>query len=290
MSISIAAAILEATQVLRQAGVPETRREAASLLTHAIAKDRTFLITHAEKLLDANELETFREYVARRATGEPLQYITGRQYFYGLEFEVTRDVLIPRPETELLVEAALDLIGDAEATSLLCDVGTGSGCIAIALLRHRPKLQAVAVDLSEAALRVAARNAARHGVSERIRFAVSDCFAVLEKNSFLFDLVVSNPPYVAGKDLFGLQREVREHEPRVALTPGNDGLSIIRRLLSEAPAFLVDGGCLLMEIGFDQRAAVERLIDASVWKVIKVRQDLQGIPRTVALQTVAPAS
>ena len=290
MTTSIAAAILEATQVLRQAGVPEARREAASLLTHTIGKDRTFLITHAEELLDANKLETLRDYVARRATGEPLQYITGHQHFYGLEFEVTRDVLIPRPETELLVEAALDLIGDAEATSLVCDVGTGSGCIAIALLHNRPGVRAVAVDVSEAALSVAARNAVRHAVSERIRFAVSDCFAALEKNKLRFDLVVSNPPYVAGKDLFGLQREVREHEPRVALTPGDDGLSIIRRLLNEAPAFLRDGGYLLMEIGFDQRAAVERLIDASVWKVIKVRQDLQGIPRTIALQKVASAS
>jgi release factor glutamine methyltransferase len=284
MSISIAAAILEATQILRRAGVPEARREAASLLTHTITKDRTFLVTHAEELLDVNELETFREYVARRAAGEPLQYITGRQYFYGLEFEVTRDVLIPRPETELLVEAALDLIGNAEARSLVCDVGTGSGCIAIALLHNRPGVRAVAVDVSEAALRVAARNAERHSVNERIHFTVSDCFAALEKNSFLFDLVVSNPPYVGGKDLFGLQREVREHEPRVALTPGDDGLSIIRRLLSEAPAFLVDGGYLLLEIGFDQRAAVERLIDASVWKVIDMRQDLQGIPRTIALR------
>ena len=284
MSTSIAAAILEATQVLRQAGVPEARREAASLLTHTIAKDRTFLITHAEELLDANELETLRDYVARRATGEPLQYITGHQHFYGLEFEVTRDVLIPRPETELLVEAALDLIGDAEATSLVCDVGTGSGCIAITLLHNRPKVRAVAVDVSEAALSVATRNAARHGVSERINFAVSDCFAALEKNKLPFDLVVSNPPYVAEKDFCGLQREVREHEPRVALTPGDDGLSIIRRLLSQAPAFLVDGGYLLMEIGFDQRAAVGQLIDASVWTVINVHQDLQGIPRTIALQ------
>ena len=284
MTTSIAAAILEATQVLRQAGVPEARREAASLLSHTIAKDRTFLITHADDLLASNELETFREYVARRAAGEPLQYITGHQYFYGLEFEVTRDVLIPRPETELLVEAALDLIGDADGTSLVCDVGTGSGCIAIALLHNRPKARAVAVDVSEAALGVAARNAARHGVSERIRFAVSDCFAALEKNKLRFDLIVSNPPYVAKKDLFGLQREVREHEPRVALTPGDDGLSIIHRLVSQAPAFLVDGGYLLLEIGFDQRAAVEELIDASVWKAINVQQDLQGIPRTIVLQ------
>jgi release factor glutamine methyltransferase len=282
MSISIAEAILEATQVLRKAGVPEARREAGLLLAHAIARDRTFLITHAEDPLRSEELETFRYSIERRAQGEPVQYITGHQEFFGLDFEVSRDVLIPRPETEILVEIALELIGN-DATPFICDVGTGSGCIAIALLHERSKAAAVAVDISEAALRVAGRNAARHGVTERITFVASDVFAALEKKS-CFDLVVSNPPYVAYKDLSGLQREVREHEPRVALTPGDDGLSLIRRLLVDAGAFLIDGGHLVIEIGFDQRLAVERLIDPSIWKVIDVRQDLQGIPRTIVLQ------
>jgi release factor glutamine methyltransferase len=283
MSISIAEAILGATQVLRKAGVPEARREAGLLLAHAIARDRTFLITHAEDTLKSEELETFRLSIEHRAQGEPVQYITGHQEFFGLDFEVTHDVLIPRPETENLVEIALELIGNNDAAPFICDVGTGSGCIAIALLHERAKAAAIAVDISEAALNVAARNAARHSVTERITFVASDCFAVLEKKS-CFNLVVSNPPYVADRDLSGLQREVREHEPRVALTPGGDGLSVIRRLLSEASAFLIDGGHLVIEIGFDQRAAVERLIDPSIWKVIDVRPDLQGIPRTIVLQ------
>ncbi len=249
MSISIAEAILEATQVFRRVGVPEARREAGLLLAHAIARDRTFLITHAEDTLRSEELETFRHYVERRAQGEPVQYITGHQEFFGLDFEVSRDVLIPRPETEILVA----------------------------------KARAIAVDISETALSVATRNAARHNVIERITFVTSDCFAALEKKS-CFDLVLSNPPYVADKDLSGLQREVREHEPRVALTPGDDGLSVIRCLLVDAAAFLVDGGHLVIEIGFDQRAAVERLIDPGIWNVIDVRQDLQGIPRTIVLQ------
>jgi release factor glutamine methyltransferase len=287
MPISIADATLEATQVLRKAGVPDARRDAGSLLAHVIARDRTFLITHARDLLASNDLETFRQNIARRATGEPLQYITGRQEFFGLDFEVTRDVLIPRPETEILVEAALDLIGKADTSPFICDIGTGSGCIAIALLRERSKAHAVAIDISEAALRVAARNAARHCVSERISFLLSDCFAALEKSGSRFDLAVSNPPYVADEDLAGLQREVRDHEPRVALTPGDDGLSVIRRLLTDAPAFLSDGGHLVMEIGFDQRAKVERLIDSRIWKVLDIRDDLQGIPRTVILQKLA---
>jgi release factor glutamine methyltransferase len=284
MSISIAQAILEATQVLRKAGIHEGRREAGSLLAQVIARDRTFLITHPGDLLEANDLGTFREYVARRALGEPLQYITGRQEFYGLDFEVNPAVLIPRPETEILVETALELIGNTEAKSSICDVGTGSGCLAITLLHERPRARAIAVDTSEAALGVASRNAARHCVSERITFQVSDCFAALDKSAVRFDLIVSNPPYIANKDLAGLQREVRDYEPRGALTAADDGLSVIQRLLTDAPHFLIGGGHLVMEIGFGQRGAVERLCDPLVWKLLGIREDLQGIPRTAVLQ------
>src|SRR6266850_2268960 len=146
MSLSIAEAILEATSVLRDAGVPESRREAGSLLANVLNRDRTFLITRAEEFLTAEDLEVFRGQVARRARGEPLQYISGYQEFFGLTFEVDKHVLIPRPETELLVETALALIGDAEASPLICDLGTGSGCIAITLLRERGGARAVAVD------------------------------------------------------------------------------------------------------------------------------------------------
>jgi release factor glutamine methyltransferase len=284
MSISIAAAILEGTQILRVANVPEGRREAGSLLAHAIARDRTFLITHAGDLLEASDVGAFRECVARRALGEPLQYITGHQEFYGLVFEVNPAVLIPRPETEILVETVLELIGDAQAQSSICDVGTGSGCIAITLLHQQPRARAIAVDISAAALDVAARNAARHCVSERITFQVSDCFVALDKTAARFDLIVSNPPYIADKDLAGLQKEVRDYEPRSALTAADDGLSVIQRLLTAAPDFLIGGGHLVMEIGFGQRGAVERLCDPLVWKLLGIREDLQAIPRTVTLQ------
>ena len=286
MNLSIAAAILEATQVLRRAGVPEARREAGGLLASILGQDRTYLITHAGKLLGPAYLETFREHVARRAHGEPLQYITGHQDFFGLDFDVTRDVLIPRPETELLVETALDLIGEVEASPLICDIGAGSGCIAIALLHERPRARAIGVDISEAALQVATRNAARHGVKTRAAFVVADCLSAFQGKT-RFDLIVSNPPYVAERELAGLQREVREHEPVVALTPGTDGLALIRKLLTDTPAYLVDGGYLLMEIGFNQRRAVEGLIDPSVWTLLGVPADLQGIPRTVVLQRLA---
>jgi release factor glutamine methyltransferase len=164
-----------------------------------------------------------------------------------------------------------------------CDVGTGSGCIAITLLCERPEARAVAVDVSEAALEVARENAGRHSVGERIVLKVSDCFSALNEKTN-FDLIVSNPPYVSANMLSSLQREVRDHEPRVALSPGPDGLSIIRRLLNEAPQFLRPNGHLIMEIGFDQGEAVQQLVDPQVWVLKDILPDLQCIPRIVCLQ------
>lgn len=278
---SIANSLREASQALEARGVPESRREAGSLLSFVIGKDRTFLISHADDSLEETEVDRFRELVARRAEGEPLQYITGVQDFYGREFRVTRDVLIPRPETELLVEAALEVMTDVRGPSI-CDVGTGSGCIAVTLLCERTDARAVAVDVSEAALKVAAQNAHVLGVGDRIELKLSDCFDALDKTTF--DLIVSNPPYVSSAALPGLQREVRDHEPLVALSPGADGLSVIRRLLRDAPSFLNAGGHLIMEIGFDQGEAIQELIDPKFWRLLEIRPDLQSIPRILVVQ------
>ena len=277
---SIAEALREASQVLDHSGVPDARRDASSLLSFVLGKDRTFLISHAEDPVDDDSFDQLRGFVERRAAGEPLQYVTGVQDFYGREFRVTPDVLIPRPETELLVEAAL-AVSNGE---FICDVGTGSGCIAITLLCERPGARTVAVDKSAAALQIAKYNAAKLSVADRAVFVVSDCFDALDRNEHQFDLIVSNPPYVTESALAGLQREVRDHEPLVALSPGSDGLSIIRRLLTDAPAFLKSNGHLLMEIGFDQGEKVRNLIDESVWSVLEVRPDLQCIPRIVVLR------
>jgi release factor glutamine methyltransferase len=280
MTVSIGEALRQASQELDQAGIADARREAGSLLSFVIARDRTFLISHADDLLSAEHLEGFADAVTRRAAGEPAQYITGTQDFYGRAFRVTPDVLIPRPETELLVEAALSVMN---AGAFVCDVGTGSGCIAITLLCERADARAVAIDISEAALEVARDNARRLFVHDRIEFVVSDCFAALRATE-QFDVIVSNPPYVSSNTLPGLQREVRDHEPLVALSPGADGLSIIRRLLQDAPRFLREKGHLLMEIGFDQGETVQQLVDADMWTVKEIRRDLQGIPRIVALR------
>ena len=281
MSESIGEALRRAAQALDHAGVAEARREASSLLSHLVGEDRTFLISHAEDELGDSELRKFAAAIARRAAGEPAQYITGVQDFYGRSFRVTPDVLIPRPETELLVEAALQVMN---VNARVCDVGTGSGCIAVTFLCERDDARAVGIDVSEAALEVARQNAREHSVENRLELLVSDCFSALNANTQQFDLVVSNSPYVSATALPGLQREVRDYEPLVALSPGADGLSVIRRLLAEAPAFLKSKGYLLLEIGFDQGEAVQKLVDQNIWTLLDVVPDLQSIPRIVKLQ------
>lgn len=293
MSTSIADAILQGAHRLREAGVPEARREAGSLVAHILDRDRSFILSHAEDPVSPDQLRQFQVFLERRAQREPLQYITGHQEFFGLDFEVTSDVLIPRPETELLVETSLKLSAGNETAPFICDVGTGSGCIVIALLhelRKIPGTRAVAIDVSPAAVAVAKRNAARHSLTERIDFVISDCLASLDPQNPLqssFDLIVSNPPYVEELALVGLQREVRDFEPSLALAAGPDGLAVIRRLLLEAGNFLKSGGHLLFEIGFTQSTAVKKLIDPKKWKLLEICEDLQGIPRTIALQKIS---
>ncbi|MBA2339668.1 MAG: peptide chain release factor N(5)-glutamine methyltransferase [Pyrinomonadaceae bacterium] len=280
--LTMGEALAEASAVLRSAGIDESRREAGSLLAHALKRDRTYILTHAERTLASRDLALFRHYVNRRARREPLQYITGHTEFYGLDFIVTPDVLIPRPETELVVDCALESLR-ANPAPLLCDVGTGSGCIIVALLNELKNARGVALDKSPAALAVAKLNATRHESLNRLQFVSADLFAALS-SAAQFDIIVSNPPYVAEKDLPALQPEVREFEPRIALTPGRDELGVFRRLLADAPQFLRPDGYLVFEAGWNQHAAITELIDARRWTLLEVRRDLQGIPRTFRLQ------
>jgi release factor glutamine methyltransferase len=284
--LSIAQALNEATRLLTNAGVPEARKEARSLLAHVLEIDWKVLITNSEGPVAESFADRFQELVERRATGEPAQYIIGSQDFYGRTFEVNSSVLIPRPETEGLIEATLTSLPAAPASSWICDIGTGSGCIAITLLCERTDSYGIGTDISPSALEVARRNACAHDVAARLSLIESDCFSALKPDR-LFDLIVSNPPYVAGKMLPTLQREVRDHEPHVALSPGDDGLKIIYRLINDAPRFLKPAGHLLIEIGFDQSEAVRNLIDPSVWGLIDILPDLQGIPRIVVLEKIS---
>jgi release factor glutamine methyltransferase len=282
MSNSIRSAISEGARALDAAGVNEARKEATSLMSHALESDRTFVIAHAEDELNELRLQTFRSLIKRRAQREPLQYLTGHQEFYNLDFEVTPDVLIPRAETEIIVEVALDVCRD-ERAPFIADIGTGSGCIVISLLHELRDARAMATDLSLKALQVAQRNAKRHNVIDRLVLVEADGFAP-PRESHEFSLIVSNPPYVTEHEFADLQPEVRDYEPRTALVSGEDGLAHIRMLLRAAPPHLQCGGYFIFEIGFGQSDAVGRLIDQELWSVIEVRKDLQNIPRTFVLR------
>jgi release factor glutamine methyltransferase len=279
--LSIGGAIGEGAERLTKAAVTEPRREAGSLLAHVLGRDRSFIIAHADDPVTHEQREALQMLVERRTIGEPLQYIIAQQEFFKLDFEVTPDVLIPRPETELIVETSLELL-QSHPEPYFADIGTGCGCIAISILHELPEARALATDISPEALRVALRNAERHNASDRLTLLESDCFAELDANE-KFTLITSNPPYVSEDQLRIAQREVR-FEPRAALAAGSDGLSVIRPLVGEARPFLRAGGYLVFEIGFGQSEAVEQLVDRGVWKLLEIHKDLQGIPRTFVLQ------
>jgi release factor glutamine methyltransferase len=284
----VAHALNEAAKILKVNGIVNARRDADLLLASVLEKNLTYLIAHNDDFINDQSENKYRQLVKRRAAGEPLQYIIGKQEFYGLEFEVNPSVLIPRPETELLVEAALEILRECKSPTL-CDVGTGSGCIAISVVKNIEKARAVSLDISPKALQVAERNAEKNGVAEKITFAESDVFSAFANpkskiQNPKFDLIVSNPPYIPDSDLPTLEREVREHEPHNALFSGSDGLNLIKRLLADAKQFLEKNGFLLFEIGFGQSGKIEALIDQSVWQLIEIRRDLQNIGRVVVLK------
>jgi len=282
---SILECVASAREQLRAAGIPpdEADLDARVLAERALGWDAARLLAHGDRKASPEFSDRYRGLTARRAARVPMAYIVGLQEFWNLEFEVSPAVLIPRPETELIVEIALEIVS-ASATCAIADVCTGSGCLAVAIAHERRSITVVATDLSDAALAIARRNAVRHRVDSRIRFARAD---VLEGIAGRFDLIVANPPYVRDDDHPMLQPEVRDHEPPLALVAGPDGLDLIRRLAAQAPERLVDGGTLVFEIGFGQAEAVERLISESPrLRMIDVRRDLQGIPRTTIARRV----
>jgi release factor glutamine methyltransferase len=253
------------------------RRDAELILAHVLGCDPTALLTHPERLLSAGQAKQFETLLKRRLASEPVQYLTGEQEFFGLLFEVSPDVLIPRPETEHLVEAVLERF-DHDANPRIVDVGTGSGAIAVAIAHALPRSQIMAVDLSLDALEVARRNAERHGVIGRVTLRQSDLLG--DGGSAEFDVVVSNPPYVANGEK--LEPQVADYEPRSALYAGPTGLEIYERLIPQANRVLRPEGWLMMEIGYGQQLALEALLGA--WRAVSFVPDLQGIPRVVQAQ------
>jgi len=273
---SISENLKKATEILGESGVAEARREANSLLAFVLQKDRTFLIAHSEYELSDEETSRFNDVLQRRKQREPFQYIVRKQEFYGLDFFVTKDVLIPRPETELIVESAIEILQNKENSRFL-EIGVGSGCISVSILYQNRTATATGLDISENALQIALRNAQTHKVSERLKLKISDVFAELEAEKF--DLIVSNPPYIPSEDFDELQLEVRDFEPQIALTDGKDGLSIVEKIIKDAPKFLKSEGFLLMEIGIDQSNAVREMFSTEIWNHVEFINDLQNIPR-----------
>jgi release factor glutamine methyltransferase len=268
------------------AGIPQdqARLDAELLARHALGWDRARWLASRREPATEPFTARYDALVARRVAREPVSLITGGREFWGLHFDTTPGVLIPRPETELIVEEALEILRGKDGP-LIADVGTGSGCLAVALARELPAARLVATDLSPIAIEVARRNAAKHRVSDRVRFLLTD---VLDTVTDTFDVIVSNPPYVPSGDAPGLSPEVRDHEPALALFGGADGFDTIRALLARTPARLAHDGRLIMEFGYGQEDRVCDLARAAGFGVLRVRGDLQGIPRVAVLSRAAP--
>ena len=274
-------ALNSAISALTSAHAGSPRLNAETLVMFTLSCDRAYLFAHPERELTPQEKINYQEAIAQRAQGIPTQYITGHQEFWGMDFIVSPAVLIPRPETEHVVEAALDLVrkGSRASSPDIIDVGTGSGCIALALAKELPQAEIHATDISTAALEIARANAARHGFNSRIHFHQTDLLHGFESGTF--DLVVSNPPYVGEFEEDQVQLEVRKYEPRNAVFAGPTGLEVIERLIPQAHAVLKPGGFLLMEISGTIAEGAKRLFAG--WSELRVMNDLQGIPRvTVA--------
>jgi release factor glutamine methyltransferase len=319
--VDVRTALKQGLAQLREAQVSSFTLAVELLLLHVLGRDRTWLYAHPEEQLSPADAERFFALIARRANGEPTQHLTGKQEFWGLDFEVNPDVLIPRPETEHLIEVTLDRLALRELRAgrkqtltgeglQIADIGTGSGCIAIALAKELPGATIYATDISRAALAVAQRNAARHSVGDRIHFLESNLLdkvsivgaryivplqsqcanseshesPVTSHQSPQFDLIVSNPPYIGRREAATLMREVRDHEPEIALYGGEEGYELYADLITQSAAHLKPGGLLVLELGHNSLPAVQPLLDAPTWTNVAVTNDLAGIPRVIAAE------
>jgi len=280
-----AAAMADARARLARAGVQSARLDAELLLAAAAGVSRAAVIANAARI-DADVLDRFEAMVTRRAAREPLAYIVGRREFFSLDLMVRPGVLIPRPETETAVEAALDFLRTHPAAYVL-DIGTGSGAIAIAIAANAPEARVVAVDISKVSLEIAAGNTARHRCEHRIAFLEGDCFSALDADGTPFDLIVSNPPYIARSEIAALEPEVRDFEPGIALEGGSDGMDFYRRIAAGLARWLAPGGEVILEIGADQAGAVAAMMHGAGCSATKRLRDLAGVDRVVRARRAA---
>ena len=278
MSLTVREALQRASFQLRQGQLEQPRREAEALLCAALQQSRAWLYAHGEAVLPAAAAALFDSWVQRRLQGEPYAYICGEREFMGLSFTVTPSVLIPRPETELLVEAVLAELRQEQAPRLL-DLGTGSGAIAVSLAVFLPQAQVTAVDLSAAALAVARENARRHQVASRLRFLQGDLYAPVAGEEFT--AVISNPPYIPAAEISRLAATVKDYEPLLALDGGPDGLAFYRRLTRELTLLAAPPSLLALEVGAGQAAAVRQLCLQAGCQAVRQLPDLAGIPRVI---------
>jgi release factor glutamine methyltransferase len=299
---SIRALLKHGIDELRAAQVPSYTLAAELLLLHAAARDRTRLYSHPEEILPTASVESYFSLLRRRAAGEPTQHLTGKQEFWGLEFTVSPDVLIPRPETEHLIEVGLDRLAVRELRAdrnpcltgeniSIADIGTGSGCIAIALAKELPGAKIYAADISPKALTIAKQNAARHNFVDRITFLESNLLEHFtqsppsrNRSPLLFDLIISNPPYIGLREANSLATEVRDHEPAQALFGGPEGYELYAELILQSAAHLNPGGLLVLELGHNSLPAVEPLLDSPTWTNILITKDLSGINRVLSAE------
>lgn len=278
--MTVREALSKGTAILKEADSEAPALEAGVLLCHVLDKDKVYLFAHGEDLLEPGLESRYFSAVRERVNSVPLQYITGHQEFMSLDFIVNPAVLIPRQDTEILVETVLEHVKRQKAVPLdILDIGTGSGCIAVSLAHYLPSARVTAVDISEAALTVARSNAERNGVAKRVAFIRSDLFDGIAHDR-KFGVIVSNPPYIPAGDIQGLMRQVKDHEPRTALDGGQDGLAFYRRIADEAAMWLKPGGLLAFEVGYDQAPEVSRLLQGRYTDIGSVR-DLAGIGRVV---------
>lgn len=275
--VTVLEVIQRSTEFLTRKGVDSPRLQVELLLAHVLKMARMKLYLNFDRVLSEPELEILRGLVKRRAEREPLQHIVGFTSFCGFEFQVNRNVLIPRPETELLAERAWKFLEGREEPTVL-DFGTGSGCLAITIALKAPAATVHAVDVSEAALAVARENSVRLGAGERVVFHAGDGFSALSRD-LMFDLLVSNPPYIASAEIPTLEPEVRDFDPMLALDGGADGLDFYRRLATEGRARLRVGGKLMVEFGAGQHGDVSRLFTNEGWTVEAVEKDYAGLER-----------
>ena len=277
------------TDFFRERGIENPRLDAEVLLSALLGRDRMYLYVHFDEPLEQEELAQFRSYVKERAAHMPLAYVLGRREFMGLDFRVTRDTLIPRPDTEILVQCAVDFLCARMEAGMdeLCvaDIGTGTGAIALSTLHYTERTHADAVDISPAAAAVARDNAETLGLTERIDIHVGDLLAPLAGRAY--DMILSNPPYIPSADIAALMPEVRSYEPHLALDGGADGLDIYRRLTADAPALLKEGGAIAVEVGINEAAAVAVLMEEHT-RIVRTEtmKDLGGIDRVVVGYTV----